>query len=262
MKAALVGADGALLHQARRATGRERGPDAVVESILDFAAELRAHGERHFGEPAVGRRRRRPRHRRRRARASRSTRPTSAGATYPCGTCSASGCTASRSPSATTCAPAASPRDGSARAGAPTASCSCRSAPASRARSASTAGWRRARTASRARSATSSYDPGAPRAVRAARLPGAVRVRVGGESRPGPRRPATLEADAADCAQGRRVRRPPGAGGLAGGRRRARRRPRHRAHPAGPAHADHRWRPGRGRGNLVHTATGGGRATA
>ncbi|MDX2696926.1 ROK family protein [Streptomyces ipomoeae] len=67
MKAALVAADTAssggtaptapsppvLLHQARRATGRERGPDAVVDSILDFAAELRAHGERHFGEPAA-----------------------------------------------------------------------------------------------------------------------------------------------------------------------------------------------------------------
>ncbi|MFI6062002.1 ROK family protein [Streptomyces sp. NPDC051286] len=53
MKAALVGADGTLLHEARRATGRERGPDAVVESILTFAAELRAHGERHFGESAV-----------------------------------------------------------------------------------------------------------------------------------------------------------------------------------------------------------------
>ena len=53
MKAALVGADGALLHQARRTTGRERGPDAVVESILAFAADLRAHGERHFGEPAA-----------------------------------------------------------------------------------------------------------------------------------------------------------------------------------------------------------------
>ncbi|MGD1224334.1 MULTISPECIES: ROK family protein [Streptomyces] len=53
MKAALVGADGELLHQARRATGRERGPEAVVESILGFAAELRAHGEEHFGEPAV-----------------------------------------------------------------------------------------------------------------------------------------------------------------------------------------------------------------
>ncbi len=64
MKAALVGAGAApsgdtppgapvLLHQARLATGRERGPEAVVASILDFAAELRAYGERHFGEPAV-----------------------------------------------------------------------------------------------------------------------------------------------------------------------------------------------------------------
>nr|WP_206440519.1 ROK family protein [Streptomyces scabichelini] len=78
MKAALIGADGAVpsvastasvasadqrlpprtpsprvLHQARRATGRERGPDAVVESILGFAAELHAYGERHFGEPAA-----------------------------------------------------------------------------------------------------------------------------------------------------------------------------------------------------------------
>ncbi|MEV6016412.1 MULTISPECIES: ROK family protein [unclassified Streptomyces] len=70
MKAALVGVDNepspdrpgtprqapgrpALLHQARRATGRERGPDAVVEEILDFAAELRAHGEEHFGESAA-----------------------------------------------------------------------------------------------------------------------------------------------------------------------------------------------------------------
>ncbi|MFE7626039.1 ROK family protein [Streptomyces sp. NPDC057509] len=53
MKAALVGADGALLHEARRATGRERGPDAVVESILTFAADLRAHGEKHFGQSAL-----------------------------------------------------------------------------------------------------------------------------------------------------------------------------------------------------------------
>ncbi|MFI6491377.1 ROK family protein [Streptomyces sp. NPDC050564] len=52
MKAALVGADGELLHQARRATGRERGPDAVVETILGFAAELRGYGEQRFGEPA------------------------------------------------------------------------------------------------------------------------------------------------------------------------------------------------------------------
>ncbi|MFF9511383.1 ROK family protein [Streptomyces sp. NPDC014724] len=53
MKAALVGADGALLYEARRATGRERGPDAVVESILAFAADLRAYGEEHLGESAV-----------------------------------------------------------------------------------------------------------------------------------------------------------------------------------------------------------------
>ncbi|MFD4859198.1 ROK family protein [Streptomyces atratus] len=53
MKAALVGADGTLLHEARRATGRERGPDAVVESILTFAADLRAYGEEHLGESAV-----------------------------------------------------------------------------------------------------------------------------------------------------------------------------------------------------------------
>ncbi|MFF4271136.1 ROK family protein [Streptomyces sp. NPDC001536] len=52
MKAALVGASGELLHQARRATGRERGPDAVVEGILGFAAELRAYGAEHLGEPA------------------------------------------------------------------------------------------------------------------------------------------------------------------------------------------------------------------
>ncbi|MET8132299.1 ROK family protein [Streptomyces sp. NPDC005251] len=71
MKAALVGVDTepspgrpdvppprtpghpALLYQARRATGRERGPDAVVEDILDFAAELRTYGEEHFGESAL-----------------------------------------------------------------------------------------------------------------------------------------------------------------------------------------------------------------
>ncbi|MFA3839350.1 ROK family protein [Streptomyces sp. NPDC056910] len=53
MKAALVGADGTLLHQTRRATGRERGPDAVVETILGFAADLRAYGEERLGEPAA-----------------------------------------------------------------------------------------------------------------------------------------------------------------------------------------------------------------
>ncbi|MER6284688.1 ROK family protein [Streptomyces sviceus] len=53
MKAALVGAGGELLHRARRATGRERGPEAVVDGILDFAAELRAYGTEHLGVPAA-----------------------------------------------------------------------------------------------------------------------------------------------------------------------------------------------------------------
>jgi glucokinase len=53
MKAALVGADGTLLHRARRATGRERGPGAVVEEILGFAADLRAHGAGQYGESAA-----------------------------------------------------------------------------------------------------------------------------------------------------------------------------------------------------------------
>ncbi|WP_156725369.1 ROK family protein [Streptomyces apocyni] len=53
MKAALIGADGSALHEARRATGRERGPDAVVASILDFADELAAYGEKHLGERAA-----------------------------------------------------------------------------------------------------------------------------------------------------------------------------------------------------------------
>ncbi len=53
MKAALIGAGGALLHEDRRPTGRERGPDAVVASVVDFAADLRARGVREFGEPAV-----------------------------------------------------------------------------------------------------------------------------------------------------------------------------------------------------------------
>ncbi|MFI1359189.1 ROK family protein [Streptomyces sp. NPDC020898] len=52
MKAALTGPDGALLHRARRATGREQGPSAVVEAILDFATDLRAHGIAHLGESA------------------------------------------------------------------------------------------------------------------------------------------------------------------------------------------------------------------
>ncbi|MGW8064986.1 ROK family protein [Streptomyces ziwulingensis] len=53
MKAALAGPGGELLHRARRPTGRDRGPEAVVAGILDFAAELRAHGADRFGEPAA-----------------------------------------------------------------------------------------------------------------------------------------------------------------------------------------------------------------
>ncbi|OON78891.1 ROK family protein [Streptomyces tsukubensis] len=52
MKAALVGADGTLLYEARRATGRERGPDAVIDAIVGFADDLRALGEERFGESA------------------------------------------------------------------------------------------------------------------------------------------------------------------------------------------------------------------
>ncbi|WP_093649093.1 ROK family protein [Streptomyces sp. 2314.4] len=64
MKAALVGVDTAtcgetsagrpvLLHEARRPTGRDRGPDAVVETILGFAAELRDLGTARYGAPAA-----------------------------------------------------------------------------------------------------------------------------------------------------------------------------------------------------------------
>ncbi|MEV6318922.1 ROK family protein [Streptomyces sp. NPDC051776] len=53
MKAAVVAADGALLHETRRPTGRDRGPDAVVASILAFAEELRQEGLVRFGEPAA-----------------------------------------------------------------------------------------------------------------------------------------------------------------------------------------------------------------
>ncbi|WP_405840672.1 ROK family protein [Streptomyces platensis] len=60
MKAALVGVDTAssegtppvLLYEARRPTGRERGPEAVVEAILGFAAELRELGTARYGTPA------------------------------------------------------------------------------------------------------------------------------------------------------------------------------------------------------------------
>lgn len=52
MKAALVAADGTLLHEARRATGRERGAEAVVGTIQDFAAELLELGRERFATTA------------------------------------------------------------------------------------------------------------------------------------------------------------------------------------------------------------------
>ncbi|MFJ8163527.1 ROK family protein [Streptomyces sp. NPDC096136] len=52
MKAALIAGDGTLLHEARRATSRERGAEAVVETILDFAAELLGLGRERFGTAA------------------------------------------------------------------------------------------------------------------------------------------------------------------------------------------------------------------
>jgi N-acetylglucosamine-6-phosphate deacetylase len=51
MKAALVATDGTLLHEERRPTGRDRGPQAVVAGILAFAADLRETGLRAHGEP-------------------------------------------------------------------------------------------------------------------------------------------------------------------------------------------------------------------
>jgi len=54
MKAALVGADHTLLHEARRPTGRDGGPRAVVDNVLAFAAELWKTGvERYGAEPAA-----------------------------------------------------------------------------------------------------------------------------------------------------------------------------------------------------------------
>ncbi|WP_432095977.1 ROK family protein [Streptomyces sp. bgisy100] len=52
IKAALVAADGTPLHEDRRPTGRDRGPDSVVASILDLAAHLRDVGLDRYGEPA------------------------------------------------------------------------------------------------------------------------------------------------------------------------------------------------------------------
>lgn len=49
MKAALLAQDGSVLFEARRPTGREHGTEAVVATILDFAAELADEGRARFG---------------------------------------------------------------------------------------------------------------------------------------------------------------------------------------------------------------------
>ncbi|MBP2586969.1 glucokinase [Streptomyces sp. PvR006] len=52
MTAALVAPDGAALHEERRSLVRGLGPDGVVESVLRFAEDLRAHGLERFGTTA------------------------------------------------------------------------------------------------------------------------------------------------------------------------------------------------------------------
>lgn len=86
MKAALIADDGTLLHEARRATGRDRGPDAVVETILEFAAELSGLGRERFGVPASRPASPSPASSTPRT-GSPSTRRTWAGATYRCASC-------------------------------------------------------------------------------------------------------------------------------------------------------------------------------
>ncbi|MFB7340891.1 ROK family protein [Streptomyces hydrogenans] len=52
MKAALTGLDGTPLYEERRGTGRERGPEAVVESVLRFAEDLSVLGRERLGTAA------------------------------------------------------------------------------------------------------------------------------------------------------------------------------------------------------------------
>jgi glucokinase len=54
LKGALVGRDGTVALRRRRPTGRGAGPDAVVASILDFAAELSDLCRRELGHPPLG----------------------------------------------------------------------------------------------------------------------------------------------------------------------------------------------------------------
>ena len=53
MKAALIDSDNRPLHEARRRTHAERGPDAVLNEVLDFAEELRRTGVDEYATPPV-----------------------------------------------------------------------------------------------------------------------------------------------------------------------------------------------------------------
>lgn len=48
-RAALIARDGTVLDHMRRASGHERGAQAVAEGVLDFIAELRGCGLRKYG---------------------------------------------------------------------------------------------------------------------------------------------------------------------------------------------------------------------
>ncbi|GIG69705.1 sugar kinase [Phytomonospora endophytica] len=55
MKCALVSTAGAVLHSVRRPTDRERGPDAIVEAVLNTVGDLAAQAKAFGGNPlAVG----------------------------------------------------------------------------------------------------------------------------------------------------------------------------------------------------------------
>ena len=203
MKAALVGAG---RHAAARGPPRRpagsAAPTPSSPPILDFAADLRAHGEERVRRARRRGRRRRARHRRRGGRASPSTPRTSAGATCRCASCSPSGSAA---------CPVALGHDvrtgglAEGRIGAGKGADRFLFVPLGtgiagrhrhrRARS------RRARTATRARSATSSSGPAdrtaaAGSAAAWRRWPPPPR-----SAAPGPPRRGDPEADAADCAK-------------------------------------------------------------
>ena len=257
MKAALVGPGRPGACSTRRAgpPSARTGPEAVVEGILDFAAELRAYGSEQLGAEPVGGGGRRARHPRRRPPASPCTPPTSAGATSRCARCSPSGSAASPWRSGTTCGRAGSPRAGiGAGRGVDRfffVALGTGIAGAHRHRRPGRGGRPRLRGRDRPRRRT----PGrAPVRLRAARLPGDARLRRARWAAPGPRRAADASATAADSAEA-----------VESGDERAVAVWRDAVDALAdglvtaltlldPRHADHRRRAGRGRRHPVHTA--------